>query len=61
MLSAIRQDIQSIYDRDPAARTTLEVLVCYPGLQAVWAHRIAHWFWIHGFKLIGRLISQLSR
>ena len=61
MIKTIREDIQSIYDRDPAARTTLEVLLCYPGLQAVWSYRVAHWFWIHGLKLIGRWSSQISR
>ena len=61
MLRVIKQDIQSIYDRDPAARTTLEVLLCYPGLQAVWGHRLAHWFWQHQLKLIGRSISQINR
>jgi serine O-acetyltransferase len=57
----IRSDIRSVFDRDPAARSLLEVLLCYPGLHAVWAHRIAHWFWIHQLKLIGRWISQLAR
>lgn len=61
MLNSIRQDIQSIYDRDPAARTTLEVIACYPGIQAVWGHRIAHWFWKHRLKLVGRIISQFTR
>ena len=38
-----------------------EVIICYPGLQAIWSHRIAHWFWTHGLKLIGRWISQFTR
>ncbi len=61
MISAIKQDLQSIFERDPAARSTLEVLLCYPGFQAVWGHRIAHWFWKHKFKFLGRSISQLFR
>jgi serine O-acetyltransferase len=48
-------------DRDPAARHTLEVLLCYPGLHAIWAHRISHWLWENGLKLFARWISQLMR
>ncbi|HTP01226.1 MAG TPA: serine O-acetyltransferase, partial [Anaerolineales bacterium] len=61
MLETIRQDIQSVLDRDPAARNWLEVLVCYPGLHAVWAHRLSHRLWGSGFKLLARFTSQLAR
>ncbi len=61
MLQTIREDIQSVFSRDPAARTTLEVLLCYPGLHAVWGHRIAHWLWVHRLFLLGRMVSQLFR
>ena len=61
MLKEIREDIQSVLDRDPAAHSTLEVLICYQGLHAVWGYRIAHWFWIHHHYLAGRMISQLVR
>lgn len=61
MFTAIREDIQSVLNRDPAARSALEVLLCYQGLQAVWGHRLAHWFWNHHHYLIGRLISQVVR
>jgi serine O-acetyltransferase len=61
MFSRLRSDIQCILDRDPAARTRWEVLTLYPGLHAVVLHRLAHWFWTHGFKWIGRFISQVSR
>lgn len=61
MFDTIRQDIQSVFERDPAARTTLEVLLCYPGLHAVWGHRLAHWLWIHNLRLLARWISQLVR
>ena len=61
MFSRIRSDIQCILDRDPAARTTWEVLTCYPGLHAVVLHRLAHWCWTHGFKWLGRFMSHLGR
>jgi len=61
MFSQMREDIASVFERDPAARSTWEVLTCYPGLHAVWLHRIAHWFWGIGLKWVGRLVSHLSR
>ena len=61
MLSRLRSDIQCILDRDPAARSTWEVITCYPGLHAVWLHRPAHWFWTHGLKWLGRFTSHLGR
>jgi serine O-acetyltransferase len=61
MFERIREDIQSVFDRDPAARSTWEVLTCYPGLKAVWAHRLSHWLWTHGFKWLGRFVSGLAR
>jgi len=61
MLSKVRQDIQSVFDRDPAARSALEVVLLYPGLHAVWLHRIAHALWRNGFFLLGRAVSQFSR
>ncbi|RPI80347.1 MAG: serine O-acetyltransferase [Chloroflexi bacterium] len=61
MVEGIRRDIYSVFERDPAARNTLEVLFCYSGLHAVWAHRIAHWFWKQNLKFLGRLISQVAR
>ncbi|MGE5264435.1 MAG: serine O-acetyltransferase, partial [Acidobacteriota bacterium] len=60
MFNTIREDIRSIFERDPAARSTLEVLLCYPGLHAVWGHRITHWFWTHNLKLLARWGSQLA-
>lgn len=54
-------DLQTIYERDPAARNWLEVLFCYPGLHALWFHRVAHWLYKMGIPLIPRLISHLSR
>ena len=61
MFKRLRSDIQCILDRDPAARSTWEVLTCYPGLHAVVLHRFAHWFWVHGLKWAGRFISMLAR
>lgn len=57
----INEDIKTVFERDPAARSVIEVLLCYPGLKAIWAHRIAHFFWKNGLKLIGRYISHISR
>ncbi len=61
MRSRLNRDIQSIFDRDPAARSVLEILLCYPGLHAIWGHRLAHWLWTHQLKLLGRWVSQLAR
>ncbi len=56
-----KSDIQSIFERDPAARSTIEILLCYPGLHAVWGHRVSHWLWRHDFKTLARWVSQLVR
>lgn len=61
MLARLRSDIQCILDRDPAARSTWEVITCYPGLHSVWLHRPAHWCWGHGLKWLGRFISHFAR
>jgi serine O-acetyltransferase len=61
MLQVIRRDIQAVFDRDPAARSVLEILLCYPGLHAVWGHRLSHWLWTHHLKLLARWVSQLAR
>lgn len=61
MLSALLADFRIIFERDPAARNWLEVLFCYPGLQALMFHRLCHWLQLLGIPLIPRLISQFSR
>jgi serine O-acetyltransferase len=61
MFRNIREDIASIFDRDPAARTTWEVLTCYPGLHAILVHRFAHWLWRHRVRWLGRFVSHLGR
>lgn len=55
------REIQAIRERDPAARTTLEIVLASPGLHALAVHRLAHWLWIRGLKLAGRLVSHLGR
>ncbi len=59
--SRLREDIASVFQRDPAARTTWEVLTCYPGLHALLFHRIAHRFWGAGFRWFARWLSHFSR
>lgn len=61
MFGSVREDIRSIYERDPAARSTIEILLCYPGLHAVWGHRVAHWLWQRNLRLLARWLSQLVR
>ncbi len=61
MFSRLRSDIQCILDRDPAARSTWEVLTCYPGLHALVLHRFAYACWHFGFKWLGRFVSNFSR
>ena len=60
-IHTVREDINVIFERDPAARTTLEIILCYPGLHALIIYRISHLLWIHGLKLFGRLLSQVGR
>jgi len=61
MFETLRRDVQAAWDRDPAVRSTLEIIFCYPGLHAVWLHRVAHWFWNRGLLFIGRFISHVNR
>lgn len=61
MFSRLREDIASIIERDPAARTAWEVLTCYPGLHAIVMHRWAHGCWRRGWKWLGRFISHIAR
>lgn len=61
MFSRLKSDIRAVFDRDPAARSVLEVIFCYPGLHALWFHRVAHWFWTHGFYFLGRFTSHIGR
>jgi len=61
LFERIREDVNSVMERDPAARSWLEVLLCYPGLWAVWIHRVAHRLWHARMRLPARLLSQLGR
>ena len=61
MFKGLREDIASVFARDPAARTTWEVLTCYPGLHAIYIHKLAHWYWTHGLRWFGRLTSHFGR
>ncbi len=57
----IREDVVTVLERDPAAKSRLEVFLCYSGLHAVWFYRINHWLWNHGFFLLARWLSQVAR
>ena len=61
MFNRFREDMRAVFDRDPAARSTWEVLTCYPGLHAVWGHRISHALWRSGFKWLARFNAHIAR
>jgi len=61
MIKSAREYVASVFDRDPAAKSWIEVLLCYPGLHALWAHRVNHWLWTHHLQLLARFFSQGSR
>ncbi len=61
MFDKLKEDIRSVFDRDPAARNTFEVLTNYPGLHALLFHRMAHWLWQHRWFWLGRTLSTFSR
>ena len=61
MFRTIKEDIRTVSTKDPAARSYMEIICCYPGLHALWFHRVAHFLWWHRLRLLGRLLSHLSR
>jgi serine O-acetyltransferase len=61
MFDNLRAEIKAIKEKDPAARSTLEIFLCYPGFWALLMHRVSHWLWIHSFKLLARMNSNLAR
>ncbi|MET0610265.1 MAG: serine O-acetyltransferase [Pseudomonas caspiana] len=61
MFERLREDIQSVFHRDPAARNSFEVLTCYPGMHAIWLHRLAHVLWTNGWKWPARVVSNFGR
>ncbi|MCK8642181.1 serine O-acetyltransferase [Mycobacterium colombiense] len=61
MLEAIRRDIRAARERDPAVPTTLQVIFAYPGVHAIWGHRINHWLWQRGARLVARITAEITR
>jgi serine O-acetyltransferase len=61
LLALIREDVANVMEHDPAAKSRLEVYLCYAGLHAVWFYRMNHWLWNHGLFLAGRWLSQVAR
>jgi serine O-acetyltransferase len=61
LFKTLREDIQTVFAKDPAARSKLEVIFCYPGLHALWFHRLAHFLWQHKLRFVARLLSHLNR
>src|SRR3954462_10321224 len=61
MFTKLRAEIACILERDPAARSAWEVLTCYPGLHAIYVHKLAHWFWLRRLPWLGRFTSHLGR
>lgn len=61
MFKTLREDIKTVFTKDPAARSVAEVIFCYPGLHALWLHRVANFLWRHHLRLLARLLSQFNR
>ncbi|WP_371376717.1 serine O-acetyltransferase [Sporomusa aerivorans] len=61
MFTRIKKDVRVVFERDPAAKSVLEVLLCYPGLHAIWLHRISHYLFKRGWVLVPRLICYFNR
>jgi serine O-acetyltransferase len=61
LLSLIREDVANVMESDPAAKSRVEVILCYAGLHAVWFYRVNHWLWNHGLGLAARWLSQFAR
>jgi len=61
MSSSVRSDLRAAQERDPAARSALEIALCYPGLHAIWSYRVSHWLWQHDVKLLARVLSAVTR
>ncbi len=61
MFKTLREDIQTVFAKDPAARSVLEVIFCYPGLHVLWFHRLAHFLWQHNLRFLARFVSHVSR
>jgi serine O-acetyltransferase len=60
-IERFKEDIETVFREDPAARSRMEVILCYSGLHAIWIYRFSHWLWVRGFKIEARIISQIAR
>ncbi len=61
MFKTLKEDIPTVFTKDPAVRSTPEVIFCYPGLHALWFHRLAHFLWRHKLRFLARLLSHINR
>jgi serine O-acetyltransferase len=61
MFQRLRNDVKVIFERDPAARSVLEIFLCYPGFHAMRFHRLAHWLWMRDIRVLARFVSHISR
>lgn len=61
MFAGMRRDVRAAVERDPAARSALEVALCYPGVHAIWGHRLTRWLWRHRMRLLARLLAEIAR
>jgi serine O-acetyltransferase len=61
MVMSLGRDLKAIKERDPAARSSLEIALVYPGLHALWSYRLAHWLWNHHLRFVARLVSAFAR
>lgn len=61
MLRSMREDVKAVLEQDPAAKSALEVVLCYSGLHALWWYRVNHWLWTHHLRLLARFLSQIAR
>ena len=61
MFDRMRRDVRTVRERDPAARSALEVVLCYPGVHAIWGHRVSNWLWRHGRTLLARICSAFTQ
>jgi len=61
ILKTLKQEIETVFERDPAAKSKAEVIFCYPGFHAIIFYRVAHWFWTHKLFFLGRFTSHLGR
>jgi len=61
MIDQMKEDVKTVFSKDPAAKSTPEILLCYPGLQALWLHRVAHYLWKQEIFLLARVVSHINR